>query len=233
MRDTPARTPEGDGSDSWGALARDARSHLLRSALPVLLPVAVMWVFWLIGLGAGDWFQRSLALRPRTLDGLSGILATPLLHGSFGHLMSSTMSWLVLGTLVVLLVRRPWLVLTGIWLLSGALLWLAGRPARTWICNHPDGYDACVTPLQVGASGVIYGVAAFVVAYGVITRRIGAIIGAVVVLFFQGISLVLGMLPGTSGPGVSWEGHLVGAIAGVVVALLMTRTTRAARAARA
>ncbi|GAA3065452.1 MULTISPECIES: rhomboid family intramembrane serine protease [Actinomycetes] len=236
MRDiSTSRGPAGEpqGRDSWGTLWQDARRHLVRTFAPVVVPVLAMWAVWLISIAAGDWFNRSFGLRPRTLDGLSGILFTPLLHSGFGHVMGNTMSWLLLGGLIALLVRRFLLVMTSIWLISGSLLWLIGRPASNWICNHPDGFDACITPLQVGASGVVYGFAAFLVAYGLMTRRVLAVVCALFVLFFQGISLILGMLPITSGQGVSWEGHLAGAVAGVVVAFFFTKQARADRAARA
>ncbi|GAB3192546.1 rhomboid family intramembrane serine protease [Nesterenkonia suensis] len=236
MRDISARTgsaQDPQGRDSWGTLWQDARRRAVRTFAPVVVPVIAMWVLWFVSIAAGDWFNRTFGLRPRSLDGLSGILFTPLLHSSFGHVMSNSMAWLLLGGIIALLVRRFTLVMISIWLLAGALMWLTGRPARSWICNHPDGFDACITPLQVGASGVVYGFAAFLVAYGLMTRRVAAILAALVVLFFQGLSLILGMLPITAGAGVSWEGHLAGAVAGVVVAFFFTQEARAARAARA
>lgn len=228
MRDTPARTPEGDGSDSWGALARDARSHLLRSALPVLLPVAVMWMLLLVRLVTGNWLTLSLSLEARELSGLIGIVTMPLVHSGFAHLIGNTAAWLLLGGLIALLDRRFPLILLLIWLLSGAVLWVIGTP---WVCQAPGSLDCAGH--HIGASGVTYGFGAFLIAYGLLTRRIVAVLVAVLVLLVHGVSMLFGMLPFTAGTGVSWTAHLSGAIAGVVVALLMTRTTRAARAARA
>ncbi|MDZ5076925.1 rhomboid family intramembrane serine protease [Nesterenkonia sp. HG001] len=231
MRRSSTPAPSGSdpqGSDSWGALWKDARRHALRTFAPVLIPLVLMWGFYIVKLATGNWINIALSLDARSISGLVGILFMPLLHGSFSHLLGNTFSWLILGGMTALLDRRFLLIMGLIWLLTGAILWVIGTP---WLCHAPDGYD-CVRR-HVGASGVIYGFGAFLVAYGFLTRRISAILVALFVLLFHGLSMLAGILPLTAGSGVSWTGHLSGAIAGVVVAFLMTKEARAARAARA
>lgn len=229
MRDNSAMASVGQepqARDSWGTLARDARNHALRTFLPVLVPVVAMWAFYLVYVFTGNWITIALGLEARSISGLAGILFMPLLHGGLGHLLGNTFSWLVLGGMVTLLNRRFMLIMGLIWLISGVLLWIGGTP---WICHAPEGFD-CVRR-HIGASAVIYGFAAFLVVYGILTRRLLAILFAVVTMIVYGLSMLVGMVPLNSG-GVSWTGHIAGALAGVVVAFILTRGVRAERRAR-
>lgn len=210
------------------SLGAELKESAVRTFVPVLIPLAAMWVLWLVNGMTGNWLNITLGLRPRDLDGLSGILFMPLLHGglthgfSVSHILGNTFSWLVLGGMVSLLTRRFTFVMTGIWLLSGIILWLIGTP---WAMQPTGSYGG----LHVGASGVIYGFAAFLAVYGFIARRLVAIVFAVFVIFFYGLSMLFGMLPMTAGSGVSWTGHLSGAIAGAVVAWIVTGRLREER----
>ncbi|GAA1145218.1 hypothetical protein GCM10009672_15660 [Nesterenkonia lutea] len=227
MQDPRAGKEFSSGSgDSWGSLSSDLKSTFGRTFLPVVVPLAGMWAFFLASFFTGNWINRALGLQARDADGLLGILFMPLLHGSLGHLFSNTMSWLILGGMLSLLTRH-FVKITGlIWLLSGVLLWIGGTP---WVCHAPEGFDC--GGLHIGASAVIYGFATFLVAYGILTRRILAVVFSLAVLFLYGLSMLVGMTPISPG-GVSWTGHLAGAVAGVVVALFFTRQARAERAAR-
>ena len=95
----------------------------------------------------------------------------------------------------------------GIVLLSGALLWLFGRPAT-----------------HIGASSLIYGLVAFLFVSGIREQRLVPTVIAIGVGFIYGGTLASGLLP-RWGSHVSWEGHLFGAIAGAVIGFLMTRQT--------
>lgn len=212
--------------DSWGSLSTDLKSTFGRTFLPVVVPLVGMWAVYLVMVFTGNWLNRALGLQARDADGLLGILFMPLLHGSFGHILSNSMSWLVLGGMLSLLTRRFVKITALIWLLSGALLWIGGTP---WICHAPEGFGC--GRLHIGASAVVYGFAAFLVAYGFITRRILAVIFSLAVLFLYGLSMLLGMTPISPG-GVSWSGHLAGAVAGVIVAFIFTRSVRAKRSAK-
>lgn len=215
-----------ESGDSWGSLGTDLKSTAGRTFLPVVVPLVGMWAVYLVMVFTGNWLNRALGLQAREAEGLIGILFMPLLHGSFGHILSNSMSWLVLGGMLSLLTRRFAMITAMIWLLSGVLLWIGGTP---WICNAPAGFDC--GGLHIGASAVVYGFATFLVTYGFITRKILAVIFSLAVLFLYGLSMLIGMTP--IGPGgVSWSGHLAGAVAGLIVAFIFTRSIRAEKAAK-
>ncbi|WP_120003074.1 rhomboid family intramembrane serine protease [Nesterenkonia muleiensis] len=209
----------GHSGDSARSIGGDLVATMKRTFIPVILPLVAMWVMFILSLVLGNWFNRSLALNARDLSGLIGILFMPLLHGGFAHLIGNTMSWLVLGGMTSMLTKRFTTVMVSLWLLSGAVLWLIGTP---WVCHGGN----CVVN-HVGASTVIYGFAAFIVTYAILARRFLAMLFGIVVAFVYGISMLIGMLPIT--PGVSWTGHLAGAVAGVAVAFFFTKEARAQR----
>jgi membrane associated rhomboid family serine protease len=72
--------------------------------------------------------------------------------------------------------------------------------------------------LHIGASGLVYGIAFFLISYGIFKKDFKALLISIVVIFFYG-SLVYGILPYQ--PGISWESHLFGAIVGLLSALLI------------
>ncbi|WP_258933418.1 rhomboid family intramembrane serine protease [Nesterenkonia pannonica] len=217
--------PGDDHHEPQRSLGTELKHSMVRTFLPVLLPLAVMWLLWLVNMWTGNWLNLTLRLTPRSLEGLSGILFMPVLHGSFGHLLGNTFSWLVLGGMVSLLTRRFTFVMSGIWLVSGIVLWLIGTP---WVLR-PDGSS---WGGHVGASGVIYGFISFLIIYGLITRRVMAMVFAIFVIVFYGLSMLVGMMPVAAGMRVSWTGHLAGAVANVAVAWIFTRGVREERRSR-
>ncbi|MEM7045792.1 MAG: rhomboid family intramembrane serine protease, partial [Pseudomonadota bacterium] len=142
---------------------------------------------------------EKLGLVPRSLVGLIGIVTMPFLHGSFGHLLSNSLPLVILLGLMVLSRPRPWSTLVLLTLISGAALWLLGRPA-----------------IHIGASGLIYALMGFLIGAGVLERRLVPALVALFVGVTYGFSIIGGILPGQ--PGVSWEGHLFGLIAGAALA---------------
>ncbi|MFL6144709.1 MAG: rhomboid family intramembrane serine protease [Labedaea sp.] len=150
-------------------------------------------------------------IEPRSVAGLDGIVWAPLLHHGWGHLLANTLPVLILGFLAMAGGLGQWIAVTAtIWVLSGVGVWLSG------------------TGVTVGASGVAFGWLAFLLVRGIFTRSIGQLAVAVVLFLYWG-SMLLGVLPGN--PGVSWQGHLFGAAAGVLAAWLVTKAAR--RPARA
>lgn len=179
-----------------------------------LLPVvALLAVMWLAEIADALLPLRldAYGIRPRTAEGLTGIPAAPLLHRGFGHLVANTVPFAVLGALVALEGRRAfWRTTATVVVVGGLGTWLLGAP-RTVV---------------IGASGVVFGYLTYVLARAWFSRRFSHIaLAAVVTLLYGG--LLLGVLPGT--PGVSWQGHLAGAGAGVLAARLgHTRPRRTA-----
>jgi membrane associated rhomboid family serine protease len=157
-------------------------------------------------------------IRPWTVDGLWGILWAPLLHANWAHLIANTLPALVLGFLVTLMGLSRFLWATAIvWLFGGFGTWLIGNIGSPTETNH------------IGASGLIMGWLTFLIVYGFFTRKAWEIIVGIVVFLLYG-SVLLGVLPGTFG--VSWQGHLCGAIAGVFAAYLLSSPERKQRAQR-
>lgn len=161
-------------------------------------------------------------IRPLETDGLWGVLFAPLLHANWGHLLANTGPALVLGFLVALAGLSRFLLATAIvWIVGGLGTWLIGNVGSS--CGPTD---------HIGASGLIFGWLAFLVVFGLFTRSIWQILVGFVVLVLYG-GLLWGAVPvlNVCG-GVSWQGHLCGALAGVLAAYLLSGPERDARQRR-
>lgn len=164
-------------------------------------------------------------IRPLETDGLWGIVFAPLLHSNWEHLIANTGPALVLGFLMTLAGLSRFIFATAIiWILGGLGTWLIGNVG----VQCPYVGVSCETN-HIGASGLIFGWLAFLIVFGFFTRKAWEIIVGVIVLFVYG-GILLGVLPGTLG--VSWQGHLCGAIAGVFAAYLLSGPERKARERR-
>lgn len=177
-----------------------------RGVAPVLALLALMWLAEIVDtvlpLTMDLW-----GIQGRTASGLVGIVLAPFLHAGFAHLMANTVPFVVLGLLVAWRTReRLWGVLTLVTVGGGLAVWLLTSPAT----------------VTIGASGVIFGLAAYLVTAGVLTRHWLDIAIAVFVVVVYG-SMAAGALPFGVPPGVSWLAHLTGALAGVVAAFAFAR----------
>ncbi len=149
----------------------------------------------------------------RKVGGLDGILFAPLLHAGWGHLLGNLVPFLIFGLLLFVGGVRQFVVVTVlVWLVSGLGVWLAG-PSNT---------------VTIGASALVFGWLAFLVGRGVFTRNIGQILIGLLLLIVWGGLFWTGIVTtavkdfvGTTG--VSWQGHLFGAIGGVLAAFLVAR----------
>ncbi len=143
----------------------------------------------------------SHGLIPRTFSGLQGIVFSPFLHGSVRHLLSNLLPFVVLSWLVATEgLQRYVRVSLLIGLLAGLMVWVVGRPV-----------------IHVGASGLIFGLWAYLLARAWYQRSLVSL-GVALVTLIGYSGLVWGFVPS---PGVSIESHLCGALAGIVVAWLM------------
>jgi membrane associated rhomboid family serine protease len=181
-----------------------ARHTVREELVGVLAFVGAVWCVFLVGL-VPLLDLTSFGIVPRTLGGLIGIPAAPFLHANLAHLVSNTLPLTVLLLLLAGSRAESWRVVVAIVLVGGGLLWLLGRPV-----NH------------IGASALIYGLVTYLIASGVLERRLVPLTIALIVGVLYGGSLALAILP-SWGSKVSWEGHLFGAIAGVVVAWWLSR----------
>jgi membrane associated rhomboid family serine protease len=163
-------------------------------------------------------------IRPLETDGLMGIIVAPLLHSNWQHLIANTGPALILGFLMTLAGLSRFIFATAIiWILGGVGTWLIGN------VGTPSYNGIPVETNHIGASGLIFGWLTFLIVFGFFTRKVWEIVVGVVVLFIYG-SVLLGVLPGTFG--VSWQGHLCGALAGVLAAYLLSGPERKARELR-
>lgn len=148
---------------------------------------------------------EKLAVAPHSLQGLSGVLFAPLLHGSVAHVAANAVALLILGTLAGSV--YPKATLRGLplmWLGSGLGAWLLGEAGS----------------VHLGASGVAHGLMFLVIALGVLRRDRASIAAGFIAFTFYG-GMLLAVLPHE--PGISWQSHLGGALGGIVAALVWRR----------
>ena len=179
------------------------RAHFRLAAKIAFGFVALLWLIH--GLNWGLDLDPGLSgIRPREWGGLAGIVFAPLVHGSFDHLIANSPPLLVLGTAMLFLYPNSALrVLPAVYLGTGLVVWLFGRDS-----------------VHFGASGLVYGLVAFVFVAGLLRRDRRAIAASLVVSFMYG-SLAWGVLPTSFG--VSWETHLAAALIGVALAVATRR----------
>ncbi|MGQ7844146.1 rhomboid family intramembrane serine protease [Granulosicoccus sp. 3-233] len=175
-----------------------------RDLAGVCIFIAIIWVVFFL-----DRFLplENLGLIPRTFRGLTGIVAMPFLHGDFKHLLGNTIPLAVTMLLMAGSRANSGAIVAIIALLCGIGLWLFGR-----------------TALHIGASGVVFGLITFHVFAGIFEKRLQSVLISVVVGLLYASTLVQGVVPFQ--PGVSWEGHLIGALSGALVASLVSRTLK-------
>ena len=176
-----------------------------RTALVILAAlVSLMWVLEIVDL-ALDHRLDQYGIEPRDVDGLDGVVTAPFLHVGFGHLIGNTLPFVVMGAVIAL--EGP-LRLVGVTVITALVSGLG-----TWLIA-PEG------TIHLGASGVVFGYATYLIARGAFNRRLVEIgIGLAVAVIWGG-ALLAGLEPQQ---GISWQGHLFGAIGGVVAARVLAR----------
>ncbi len=169
----------------------------------LFFPIVFLVVIWMV-----KFFEVSMEISfihsgvlPRTPEGLKGILLYPLIHSDWKHLLDNSIPVFLLSFALFYFYRGiSYRIFFMIYLFSGILLWIIGREAY-----------------HIGASGIIYGLAAFLFLSGVIRRVRHLMAISLLVVFLYG-SLVWGLLPFDYQ--VSWEGHLSGVLTGFALAIL-------------
>jgi membrane associated rhomboid family serine protease len=188
---------------------RSPRQSRTDGLILVAAMAALMWVSEILDVVLGHRLDR-LGIEPRELDGLTGIALSPFLHGGFGHLIANTVPFVAMGAAIALSglarVLAVTLIVAGV---SGAGTWLIGSEGS----------------VHIGASGVVFGYATYLISRGFFSRNVLQLVVGVVVGFVWGGALVGGLLPE---PGISWQGHLFGAIGGVLAARVLARRGAAA-----
>lgn len=178
----------------------------------VIVPGAFLVVMYLVQLvqafapaSVDNSITRFAGILPRQLDGLVGVITSPFVHGSWGHLFANSIPFLVFGFLLMVNGAKQFVAVTLlVWLVSGLGTWLTG------------GSNTVI----IGASGIVFGWLAYLVVRGVFTRNGWQILLGLVLLAIWG-GIFWGVLPGANG--ISWQAHLFGAIGGVLAAFLVAK----------
>jgi len=187
--------PAGDTPDP----PRNDRGRVMR-AFNLSLAFVLVLVAVFTAQGHFDWRPWSVA--PLDKAGLLGVLGAPLLHGSVQHLGANAVALLILGTLAGSVYPKATLrALPLLWIGSGLGAWLLGD-----LGSH-----------HLGASGITHGLMFLVFVLGLLRRDRPAIAAGLIAFLFYG-SMLITILPHE--PGVSWQSHMGGALAGIVSALL-------------
>jgi membrane associated rhomboid family serine protease len=181
-----------------------SESPVVRGMIVVAALAALMWVVEVVDQVADGRLDRN-GIEPRELDGLDGIVWAPFLHGGFDHLIGNTIPFLVLGFAIAIGGIARVILVTAIVAVVGGL--------GTWLIAPEN-------TVHIGASGIVFGYAAYLVARGAFSRSPRQILLGAVVVVAWGATLLQGLVPET---GVSWQGHLFGAIGGVVAARVLSR----------
>ncbi len=180
----------------------DRPSTWVRAAVLSASFVVLLYVIELADVIADHRLDR-LGVEPRSADGLWGVLFAPVLHGSWTHLEANTLPALLLGFLVLFSGIAKGLQATAvIWVVGGVGVWLFAGSSS----------------IHLGASVLIFGWLVYLMGRGIWTHKIGQILLGLVLFLGYG-TLLLGVLPGE--PGISWQGHLFGAVGGGLAAWLV------------
>ncbi len=165
--------------------------------------VGFLWLVYFIDLFL-PLDLRSYGIRPRSIEGLWGLIASPFLHSDFNHLFSNSIALAPLLSIALLYSRK--LAFEAAFLsalIGGGFVWLFGAE----------------NTVHIGASGVIFGLIGYLLALGLFRRQLTAFVVSLIVFFYYGwtlLSLLVVM------PGISWSGHFFGFLSGVLIAW-MTR----------
>lgn len=168
----------------------------------MFFPALFIIAFWLLELAKHTLELElvQLGIYPLQIKGLPGILLAPFIHSGFNHLMSNSIPFFILFFALIYFYRRiSYRIFFMLYFLSGITVWLSGREA--W---------------HIGASGVVYAMASFHFVSGIIRNDVRLLTLSVVVVFLYG-GLIWGIFP--IDPSISWEGHLWGAVSGIILAL--------------
>ena len=223
-----AYVPKGDvgvgGSGSAPPGKRSGSTALAQRVKPALITVGSLAALMII-IQAVNWATSyrfdAYGIEPRSWSGLLGVLFAPLLHASWGHLWSNLVPLVIMGVLITLSSVRQFVAVTVlVWLVSGLGVWLIA-PAGS---------------VTVGASGIVFGWLAFLIARGIWTRSWQHILLGLVLLALYGSIFWTGIIKVAAADitgvvTVSWQGHLFGALGGVLAAFLVGRADAPRRAA--
>jgi len=169
-----------------------------------LFLTAAMWLVKLYEVSLNLNFS-DYGILPRTLEGLKGIIFSPFIHGSYKHLYSNTFPFLILTTAVLFFhPQKGMIVFFTVYFAGNIIVWLIGREAY-----------------HIGSSGIIFGLASYLLFNGIISRNREDLAISLIVIFLYG-GLIWGILP-QSDQSISWEAHMGGFASGAFMAILLSK----------
>ncbi|MEZ5082445.1 MAG: rhomboid family intramembrane serine protease [Bacteroidales bacterium] len=179
----------------------DEKRNIIKSLTPPLLFLLLLWLLK-IGEVLTNYDLVFLGVYPRSFQGLIGIITSPLIHADFKHLMANSVPFFILGACLLYFYKgiaiKTFLL---IYFVSGISVWLGAREAY-----------------HVGASGVVYGLAAFLFFSGIFRKDNRLLPITLLVAFLYG-SIVWGIFPDFyPNENISYEAHFWGLITGTVLA---------------
>lgn len=181
------------------------KKEILRIIIAAVIPLFIIFILYALKiLEVGmDWDFTRLGIYPRTKKGVFGIFAHTLIHSSFRHLFANTLPLFFLSWCLFFFYKEiaPYIFFT-LWVAGGIITFIIGKPG--W---------------HVGASGLIYGLAFFLFFSGIVRKHIPLIAISLLITFIYG-GLIWNMFPFFAKSSTSWEGHLSGAIVGILSAIL-------------
>lgn len=185
------------------------RKRLRLASFPAILFLVLLWLIFLLGETILPHHEMMrLGIAPCEAVGLRGIFFSPLLHDSLPHLWSNTLSLFILIWFLFYFYSKIALkTFIALWIISGTVTWLIGRNA-----------------LHVGASGLLFAMLFFLFFSGIFRKYIPLVSVSLIVAFVYGGS-VWSMFPVAElvDASISWEGHLSGALSGLLIALLFRK----------
>lgn len=184
-------------------LVESERSPVVQATQLVIVVTAMMWLIEVVDALLFDHGLDRHGIIPRSWDGLDGIIWAPWLHGGFRHLLTNTLPFMILGGFVALEGIRRWVSVTVfVVVFGGVATWVLARPA-----------------IHIGASGLIFGYAGFLLVAGFVEKSLKGLLSAIVVGVLFGGMVLRGITPVASW--VSWESHLFGLVAGILAAFVI------------
>ncbi len=182
-----------------------------KNFITTLWITGIIWIVFILNYIFFFVDFNQFGIRPRTVNGLLGIIFSPFLHLNWTHLISNTIPLFILIFIILQFYNKLFVPVSIFSIFAGGFaVWLFGRTGT----NH------------IGASGVIFAYIGFLLFNGIFRKSFKAILIAVIIIILYGGALLRGIIPGQQG--VSWEGHLFGAAAGALAAWIYRKKYKAA-----
>ncbi len=167
--------------------------------------VALLWLLEVIDVATGHSLDE-FGIVPRSVPELVDVVPASFIHFGFGHVAANSVPLLVLGFLAALGGLRRFVAVCALIIVADGL--------GVWLIS-PDNTNTA------GASGVVFGLFGFLVVTGFVERRLLGVAVGVLVAAVWGGAILGGIAPTETG--ISWQGHLIGLVTGVVAAFLFRR----------